>query len=118
MTTDEKDDYVQGLLDRIVAMAQEIENLRVAYTIVNKRLNSLASATEETAKELFAEAARVEDFAKLAVEATKLTEQSAILTNDQNLIDAAKRSKLAAQTVHQLAVDLRSNKLSKLKPNY
>ncbi|MDH6303321.1 hypothetical protein M2128_002268 [Polynucleobacter sphagniphilus] len=112
------DAYAQSLLDKIVSMGREIGNLREAYMIVNQRLNHLTNATEETVKELLEEAARVEDFAKLAVEATKLTEQSAILTNDSNLMNAAKKSTAAAQTVHQLAVDLRANKLPNLKPNW
>lgn len=61
------------------------------------------------------EAAKVEEFAKLAVEATKLTEQSALLTNNQELIDAAKKSSTAALSVHELAMDLRLNKLQNLK---
>jgi hypothetical protein len=96
-------------------MTREIDNLRSAYVIVSDRLNSLSLLTAKSASEILEEAAKVEEFAKLAVEATKLTEQSALLTNNQELIDAAKKSSTAALSVHELAMDLRLNKLQNLK---
>ncbi|AGG33200.1 hypothetical protein D521_0631 [beta proteobacterium CB] len=109
------DNYSQELLDRVVSMTREIDNLRSAYVIVSDRLNSLSLLTAKSASEILEEAAKVEEFAKLAVEATKLTEQSALLTNNQELIDAAKKSSTAALSVHELAMDLRLNKLQNLK---
>lgn len=109
------DNYSQELLDRVVSMTREIDNLRSAYVIVSDRLNSLSLLTAKSASEILEEAAKVEEFAKLAVEATKLTEQSALLTNNQELIDAAKKSSTAAVSVHELAMDLRLNKLQNLK---
>ena len=109
------DNYSQELLDRVVSMTREIDNLRSAYVIVSDRLNSLSLLTAKSASEMLEEAAKVEEFAKLAVEATKLTEQSALLTNNQELIDAAKKSSTAALSVHELAMDLRLNKLQNLK---
>ncbi|MFZ3040004.1 MAG: hypothetical protein WA115_09470 [Polynucleobacter sp.] len=109
------DNYSQELLDRVVSMTREIDNLRSAYVIVSNRLNNLSLLTAKSANEILEEAAKVEEFAKLAVEATKLTEQSALLTNNPGLIDAAKKSSTAALSVHALAVDLRLNKLKNLK---
>ena len=109
------DNYSQELLDRVVSMTREIDNLRSAYVVVNERLNNLARLTAKSANEILEEGAKVEEFAKLAVEATKLTEQSALLTNNQELIDAAKKSSTAALSVHELAMDLRLNKLQNLK---
>lgn len=109
------DNYSQELLDRVVSMTREIDNLRSAYVIVSNRLNNLSLLTAKSANEILEEAAKVEEFAKLAVEATKLTEQSALLTNNPGLIDAAKNSSTAALSVHALAVDLRLNKLKNLK---
>lgn len=116
MTPDEIKIYTQSLLDKIVVMTKEIDNLRAAYITVDSRLNKLSLLTEINIKELVEEASKVEDFAKLAVEASKLTEESALITNNLELIQAAKKSSSAACAVHQLAVDLRVNKLSKLEP--
>jgi len=96
-------------------MGREIDNLRTAYIIVDKRLNKLTSLSAKNAEELIAEAARVEDFARLAVEATKITEESARITNNSALIEAAEKSSAAAVLVHKLATDLRANKLNKIK---
>ncbi|MBU3613238.1 hypothetical protein [Polynucleobacter sp. MG-27-Goln-C1] len=112
------DSYTQSLLDRVVSLTKEIDNLHAAYLIVNNRLNHLASLTEQSSKELIEEAVKVEDFARLAVEATKLTEKSALITNNEDLIRAAKKSSLAASNVHRLAVELRTVKLAKLKADY
>lgn len=115
MTKERLDSYTQSLLDRVVAMSKEIANLQQAYIIVSGRLNRLTAISAENSKELIEEASRVEDFARLAVEATLITEQSAILTNNLELIGAAKKSSVAAKMVHQLAVELRTKKLDKLK---
>ncbi|MES2586856.1 MAG: hypothetical protein V4536_08035 [Pseudomonadota bacterium] len=115
MTAKEMDAYTQGLLDRIVTMTGEINNLRAAYLVVNERLNHLTVFTEDRLKDIVEEAARVEDFAKLAVEASKLTEESAMITNDQALIESAKNSTLAAYAVHQLAIELRATKLANIQ---
>ncbi|QWE17241.1 hypothetical protein [Polynucleobacter sp. AP-Nino-20-G2] len=115
MAEKEIDPYTQSLLGRIVSMTQEIDNLRAAYMIVNERLNNLTALTEYNVKEILEEAARVEDFAKLAVDASKLTEESAIVTKNNLLIDAAKKSTLAACTVHHLAIELRATKLANIK---
>ncbi len=115
MTGERLDSYTQGLLDRVVVMSKEIGNLQQAYIIANERLNRLTALSIENSKELIEEASRVEDFARLAVEATLLTEQSAIFTNNLELIEGAKKSSNAAQMVHELAVDLRTNKLGKLR---
>ena len=115
MTEKSMDPYAQGLLDRVVTMTREINNLREAYLVVNERLNHLTIFTEQHLKDIIEEATRVEDFAKLAVEASKLTEESALITNNQSLIDAAKKSTLAACAVHQLAIELRSDKLPNIQ---
>lgn len=112
MSSESIDQYTQSLLDRVLAMTREIDNLRQAYIIVNNRLSNLSSLTEHNYHELIEEAKRVEDFARLAVEATKLTEQSALVTNNAELIAAAKKSAIAASTVHELALELRSSKLA------
>lgn len=115
----EKDSAIheQSLLDRIGSLTREINNLRDAYTIANNRLNKLLYLAAKTSKQLLEEASRVEDFALLAVEATKLTEQSALLTKDSGLIAAAKKSTFAATTVHSIAIELRTIKLAKLAIN-
>ncbi len=115
MAEKEIDSYTQNLLDRIVSMTREIDNLRTAYVVVNERLNNLTTLTEYNVKEILEEAARVEDFAKLAVEASELTEESAMITKNNKLIDAAKKSTLAACAVHHLAIDLRSTKLANIR---
>lgn len=117
MTNPSSDSYEQNLLDRVIALTQENENLRAAYLIVNERLGHLAAIAARTSRELIKEAARVEDFARQAVEATKLTEQSALITNNKELIAAAKKSSTAASKVHHLAVELRTVKLAKLDIN-
>lgn len=110
------DDYAQSLLERIASMTQEIDNLRTAYIKVNERLSKLSLHAELTIKELMEEATRVKEFAELGVEATKLTEESALITNNTNLIEAARKSSLAAQAVHQLTIDLIDVKLPNLHP--
>lgn len=115
----EKDSAIheQSLMDRIGSLTREINNLRDAYIIANNRLNKLLSLAAKTSQQLSEEAGRVEDFALLAVEATKLTEQSALLTNNIGLIAAAKKSTFAATTVHSIAIELRTIKLVKLAIN-
>ena len=107
--------YTQSLLDRIISLTAETNNLRSAYVVVISRLNKLSSLAEQRSRELFEEATKVEDFARLAVEATKLTEKSALITNNTEVIEAAKNSSEAAREVHELAVELRTVKLAKLK---
>lgn len=102
MTDNEKDNYVQDLLNKIATMAMEIANLSAAYTIADKRLNTLSFAAKKTVKELLVEAARMEDASRLAVEASKSTEQSALLTNDSELIVAAKNPCLPLKTIMTL----------------
>lgn len=109
--------HEQSLMDRIGSLTREINNLRDAYIIANNRLNKLLSLAAKTSQQLSEEAGRVEDFALLAVEATKLTEQSALLTNNIGLIAAAKKSTFAATTVHSIAIELRTIKLVKLAIN-
>lgn len=116
MNKNEMDDYAQSLLERIASMTQEIDNLRTAYIKVNERLSKLSLHAELTIKELMEEATRVKEFAELGVEATKLTEESALITNNTNLIEAARKSSLAAQAVHQLTIDLIDVKLPNLHP--
>lgn len=115
MPANELDTYTQGLLDKIVAMAKEIDHLRAAYIAVNNRLNKLTFATEINTKELINEASQVEDFAKLAVDATKLTEQSSEITKNIQLIEAARISRMTAESIYQLAVEIRTRKLPKLE---
>lgn len=105
------DHYTQSLLDRVLVMTREIDNLRKAYLIVNERLTNLSNLTEHNYQELIEEAKKVEDFARLAVEATKITEQSALVTKNPELIAAARKSTIAANTVHELALELRESKL-------
>ena len=114
MTNQEIDPYAQSLIDRVTSLSREIDHLRNAYIVVNDRLNNLTQINEQNSKELIEEAARVEDFARLAVEATLLTEKSALITNNSNLITAAQKSSKAAKAVYELAVELRFNKISKL----
>lgn len=109
------DEYTQELLNKTISMTREIDNLRSAYVVVSNRLNNLSLLTEKSANEILEEAAKVEEFAKLAVAATKLTEESALLTNNSELIDAAKKSSTAASYVHELAINLRLHKLQGLK---
>lgn len=116
MNKNEMDDYAQSLLERIASMTQEIDNLRTAYIKVNERLSKLSLHAELTIKELMEEATRVKEFAELGVEATKLTEESVLITNNTNLIEAARKSSLAAQAVHQLTIDLIDVKLPNLHP--
>lgn len=118
MSDNHFDSYTQSLLDRVISLTKEIDNLRAAYVTANNRLTHLALLTEQSSKELIEEASKVEDFARLAVEATKLTEKSALITNNNELIRAAKKSSLAAINVHRLAVELRTVKLAKLKADY
>lgn len=115
MTANQLDAYTQGLLDRVIAMTKEIDNLRAAYIAVDNRLNKLTFVTEKNAKELINEASKVEGFAKLALDATKLTEQSSKLTKNIQLIEAAKISRMAAESIYQLAVEIRTLKLPKLE---
>lgn len=117
MARKEPPSYEQSLLDRIVSLTHETTNLKTAYLIVNERLNKLTSLAIRTSKELIEETAKVEDFARLAVVATKLTEQSARITNNKELITAAEKSTIAASRVHQLAIELRTIKLKKLDIN-
>jgi hypothetical protein len=115
MTAKELDSYAQGLLDRVVTMTGEINNLRTAYLVINERLNNLTISTGQYLKDILEEVARVEDFAKLAVEASKLTEESALITNNQPLVESAKKSTRAAYAVHQLAIELREEKLANIQ---
>lgn len=115
MTANQLDAYTQGLLDKIVAMRIEMDQLRVAYIAANNRLNKLTLVTEINTKELINEASQVEDFAKLAVDATKLTEQSSEITKNIQLIEAARISRMAAESIHKLAIEIRTRKLPKLE---
>lgn len=110
--------YEQSLLDRVTSLTSETNNLRDAYLIVNKRLNKLLFLAAASSKQLIEEASRVEDFSRLAVEAARMTEQSALITKNDGLIDAAKKSTVAATAVHTLAIELRTIKLAKLAINH
>ncbi len=112
------DSYSQSLLDRVVSLTKEINNLREAYIIVNDRLNHVSLRTEVGSKKLIEDVAKVEDYARLAVEAARLTEKSALLTKNPEIILAAQNSATAAGQVHELLIELRTEKLAKLKISY
>lgn len=117
MSDNQSSSYEQLLLNRVISLTREADNLKTAYLIVNTRLNKLTSLTTQTSKMLMDEAAKVEDFARLALEATKLTEKSALITNNKGLIDAATKSTIAAAKVHCHAVALRTIKMANLAIN-
>ena len=76
MTENEISEYTQKLLDRVVALTQEVDNLRTSYGIVRDRLNV-------NAEQLFAVAKGFTDEAKLIEQALAATNTINSVTNTE-----------------------------------
>ncbi|MBU3551346.1 hypothetical protein [Polynucleobacter sp. MWH-Berg-3C6] len=99
MPKDEIGEYAQKLLDRVIALTQEVDNLRTAYRIMRDRLDANAQELFIMEKRFSNEAKLVEQFAALSTKAASLTEDMARLTKNEALIQCS-------ATSHETAKDL------------
>ncbi len=95
--------YTQQLLDTSVSLRREIDNLREAYTLVNERLGAIAALADKTNKATLHEAIDLEELARLAVLASKASNDAAHLLNEPTVKDATGKTLEAATQAHDLA---------------
>ena len=111
MTQNEISEYTQKLLDRVVALTQEVDNLRTSYGIVRDRLNVNAEQLFAVAKGFTDEAKLIEQFASLSTKAASLTEDMALLTKSNALIQCASASHKTARDLEELIAKFKQGHL-------
>jgi hypothetical protein len=95
--------YTQGLLDTVVSLTQEINNLRTAYDIIHKRIESMASRMDRTTGDAFKEAIDIEELARLAVVAADIAHKGAIVLTESGAIEKTKNTLTATQKTYDSA---------------
>jgi hypothetical protein len=103
MSEDKLSTYTQQLLDTSVSLTKEIENLREAYVLVNERLRVISALADKTTTDALKEAVDVEELARLAVIASKVSFVAAEVVKDNTLVGATENTVKAATDAHELA---------------
>ena len=103
MSEDKFSAYTQQLLDTSVSLRKEIDNLREAYTLVTERVRAISALADKTNKDVLHEAIDVEELARLAVVASNVSNDAAVLLGESALKNATGKTVQAATEAHDLA---------------
>jgi hypothetical protein len=103
MADDKISGYTQGLLDTVVSLRMEIDNLRTAYDIIHRRIESMASRMDKTTGDAVKEAIDIEELARLAVVAADIAHKGAIVLTETGTIEKTKNTLTATQNTYDFA---------------
>ena len=101
MTEDKFSEYTQGLYDTVISLQKEVNNLRTAYTIVQNRIDKMATLADKTTSDAVKEAIDLEELARLAVIAAQVAHKAAIVLTDAGAIDKTKKTVKATEGTYQ-----------------
>jgi hypothetical protein len=100
MTEEKFSEYTQGLYDTVISLRKEVENLRTAYTIVQNRIDTMASLADKTTSDAVKEAIDIEELARLAVIAAQVAHKAAIVLTDVGAIEKTQKTVEATEDTY------------------
>ena len=101
---DEKfSEYTQKLYDTVLSLRVEIDNLRKGYSIVHQRIDEMATQADKSTAEALKEAINIEELSRLALVASTVAHQSAVIINDIKLVTSTHKTVLAADEAYKTA---------------
>lgn len=103
MTEEKFSEYTQGLYDTVISLRKEVENLRTAYTIVQNRIDTMATLADKTTASAVKEAIDIEELARLAVVAAEVAHKAAVVLLEAGAIDKTQRTVVATQETYESA---------------
>ena len=101
MTEDKFSEYTQGLYDTVISLQKEVNNLRTAYTIVQNRIDKMATLADKTTFDAVKEAIDIEELARLAVIAAQVAHKAAIVLTDAGAIEKTQKTVKATEDTYQ-----------------
>jgi hypothetical protein len=103
MADDKISDYTQVLLDTVVSLRKEIDNLRIAYDIIHKRIETMADLSDKTTGDAVKEAISIEELARLAVVAADTAHKAALILLATGAIEKTQRTLTATENTYDSA---------------
>lgn len=103
MTEEKFSEYTQGLYDTVISLRKEVENLRTAYTIVQNRIDTMATLADKTTASAVKEAIDIEELARLAVVAAEVAHKAAVVLLEVGAINKTQSTVVATQDTYKSA---------------
>lgn len=95
--------YTQGLLDTVLVLRKEIDNLRIAYDIIHKRIEVITTLSDKTTGDAVREAIDIEELARLAVVAADTAHKAALILLATGAIEKTQSTLTATQNTYDSA---------------
>jgi hypothetical protein len=105
MTEEKFSEYTQGLYDTVISLRKEVENLRTAYTIVQNRIDTMATLADKTTSDAVKEAIDLEELARLAVVAAGVAHKAAIALLESGAIERTQKTLTATENTYSSSQD-------------
>jgi hypothetical protein len=103
MTDEKMSAYTQGLFDTVIALRKEVDNLRTAYSIIHKRIDTMATLSDKTTSDAVKEAIDIEELARLAVIAADIAHKAAVVLIETGAIEKTKNTLTATENTYTSA---------------
>lgn len=87
-----------------MALSREVANLRTAYDIMHKRMETMSALADRTTSDAVKETIDAEELARLTLVSAEVAYKAALILGNGSLIDATQATSLAAGNAHKLAV--------------
>ena len=103
MVDDKFSEYTQKLYDTVLSLRVEIDNLRKGYSTIHQRIDEMATQVDKSSAEALKEAINIEELSRLALVASTVAHQSALIINDIKVVASTHKTVLAADEAYKTA---------------
>ena len=94
-------EYTQKLYDTVLALRVEIDNLRKGYSSIHQRIDEMATLADKSTADALKEAIDIEELARLALVASTVAHQSAVVLDNTKIIASTHKTVLAADEAYK-----------------
>ena len=98
-------EYTQNLYDTVISLRQEVDNLRTAYTLIQSRLEKMATLSDKSTADAVKGAIDIEELARLAVVAAEVAHKAAVVLLETGGIEKTQKTLDAASRVYESSQD-------------
>lgn len=95
--------YTQGLMDTIMALSKEVANLRTAYDIIHRRIETMSTLSDKTTEDAVKEAIDIEELARLAVVSADAAHKAALILLTAGAIEKTQHTLEATHNTYDSA---------------
>jgi hypothetical protein len=105
MAEEKFSEYTQNLYDTVISLRQEVDNLRTAYTLIQSRLEKMATLSDKSTADAVKGAIDIEELARLAVVAAEVAHKAAVVLLETGGIEKTQKTLDAASRVYESSQD-------------